>query len=157
MYEEILFNELRIWIPDDFVHMSESMVDCLYPFAERPQILYTNEEKNQYYTFRLTEKSLLADKVMPAAREIRKMIGSLAPASLLSQAMAQSINGLASGSFSFRTDSINESQIHTFYIISLKNQMLLCVTTCPLNDKEGSARLCRLVHQMERISSEEQK
>jgi len=146
MREELLFdNRLRIWLPDEFSFMSEIKVKQLYPFLERPQVLFSNADDTRFLTFSLLEKEFAGSETLPAAREIRRMVWSLYPSSPPTEAVNIPLGEFSCAGVSFQIPSENGLLFHMLYVASLGKRMLLGTYGCPVADRDGKELLRNLV------------
>ena len=155
MQTTVLFDgKLQIYIPDDFSHADESEAAEIYPSLERPQVIFANAGFSRFLTFSLLDKLVSADETLSVAKEIRKLIWSLYPHSLLSEAVFIRFGNLRCGGFFFRTGT-KESQIYNIMCaVSFENRLLLVTYGCGMDDEDGKVLFRKLFAKAEYIGVE---
>ena len=148
-------SKLRISIPEDFYPVQESEAALMFPYRERPQYIYASDALSRFLTFSLLEKPLRAGETMNAAKELRKLVWSLNPSSMLSQAHPFGFGNLRCSGFSFRTGSKDIQVYNTMLAVSFEGRLLLCTYGCRMDDEEGKVLLRRLIADVEYIEVKE--
>jgi len=150
MQETTLFEDkLRIRFPDDFYLVEESEAVEMFPYQDRPQFIYATAGFSRFLTFSLLDKKLGAGENINLVRELRKLIWSLYPSSLLSEANPLRFGNLKCSGFCFRT-GVGESQtFNTMFAVSFEGRLLLGTYGCGINDEEGKTLLKKTIGEAE--------
>jgi len=145
MQELTLFeNKLRVCVPDDFYLVQEPEAVEMFPYQEKPQFIFATAGFSKYLTFSLLEKKLGAGETIKIIRELRKLIWSLYPSSLLSEANPLPFGNQKCSGFSFRTGT-GEAQIYnTMFAVSFEGRLLLGTFGCGIGDEEGKTLLRKI-------------
>ncbi len=151
----MLFRErLRICLPEDFSLVNEEEAAEIYPSAERPQVIFSNEVFSRFLTFSLLNKPLGVEETLNAAKEFRKIIWSIYPSSLLSQAISMRFSDLRCSGFSFRIGTMEKPIFNTMFAVSFEDSLLLGTFGCGMADEEGKTLLRKLIEEAEYIGNE---
>jgi len=148
-------DKLRLYLPDDFYQVEESEASDIYPSLERPQVIFAVAEFSRFLTFSLLDKSLGLEEASVAAREMRKLIWSLYPNSMLTTALPIRFGDFRCSGFSFKTGA-NEAQIYnTMFVVSFEDRLLMGTFGCRLDDDEGKEMLKKLIAEAEHLEAAE--
>jgi len=121
----------------------------MFPYQDRPQFIFAAAGFSRYLTFSLLDKKLGAEETTKIIRELRKLIWSLYPSSLLSEAHPLPFGNLKCSGFSFRT-GVGESQVfNTMFAVSFEGRLLLGTYGCGIGDKEGKKLLKKIIGEAE--------
>ena len=146
----VLFDDrLRINIPEDLHLAQEHEAAEVFPHPKRPQLVFANDDFSRFITFSLLNKPMGQQEAMSAAREMRTMVWSLYPNSILSQAAPFSFGDLSCGSFTFRTGSKGAQVFNTMFVASFNGRMLLGTLGCGIDDLAGMKMLQKLMVEAE--------
>lgn len=144
-------NRLRICLPEDFSPVLESEAAEIYPSSERPQVIFSSANFLTFLTFSLLDKPLGSEETLHAAREMKKLIWSLYPGSILSDIAPLRFGNLRSAGFSFRT-GVKEAQVfNTMFVVSFEDRLLLGTYGCRMDDDEGKRALRRSLAEAEHL------
>ena len=150
MQEIALFeNKLRVCLSDDFYLVQEPEAVEMFPYQEQPQFIFVTAGFSRYLTFSLLDKKLGAEETIKIAKELRKLIWSLNPGSLLSEANPLSFGNLECSGFSFRTDAGETQVFNTMFAVSFESRLLLGTYGCAIGDEEGKALLRKIIGEAE--------
>jgi len=101
----------------------------------------------------LLEKKLGAGETSNVTRELRKLIWSLYPGSLLSDANPMPFGILKCCGFSFRTGAGAAQVFNTMFSVSFEGRLLLGTYGCGIDDEEGKALLKKIIGEAEYIKN----
>ncbi|MDR0469902.1 MAG: hypothetical protein LBH09_08015 [Peptococcaceae bacterium] len=152
----VLFDEkLRIFIPGDFSQAEEYEAAELFPSLERPQVILASDGFSRFLTFSLLNKPLSSEETLNAAREMRKLIWSLYPNSLLSEAAVIRFGDLRCSGFSFRTGAKEAQIFNTMFTASFEDRLLLGTFGCGIDDEDGKILLIQTIAEAEHMGVRE--
>ena len=146
-------SKLRLHLPEGFSQAQESEAAKVFPYRERPQIIYASAGFSRYLTFSLLDKKLGERETIKAATELRKLIWSLHPNSLLSNAGAIRFGNLSCCGFCFLTGAGETQLFNTMFAASFDGKMLLGTCGCGMDDEEGKALLKNLLAKVHIVRS----
>ena len=150
MQEVTLFeNKLRVCVPDEFYLAQEPEAVEMFPYQERPQIIFAVAGFSRYLTFSLLDKKLGAGEPVKIIRELRKLIWSLYPGSLLSEANPLPFGVLECSGFSFRTGAGAAQVFNTMFAVSFEGRLLLGTFGCAIDDEAGKTLLKKIIGEAE--------
>jgi hypothetical protein len=150
MQELALFeNKLRICVSDDFYMVQEPEAVEMFPYQERPQFIFAAAGFSRYLTFSLLEKKLGSGETIKIVKELRKLIWSLYPSSLLSEANPLPFGNLKCCGFSFRTGAGESQAFNTMFAVSFEGRLLLGTYGCEIGDEAGKTLLRRIIGEAE--------
>ena len=144
-------DKLRISLPEDFSPASETEAAEVFPSLERPQIIFACEDFSRFITFSLLDQMLSGEDTLNAAREIRKLVWSCYPNSILSEAVYYRFGDLKCSGFSFRTGAKETQVFNTMLAASFEDSMLLVTYGCGMDDEEGKMMLRQAIAETEYI------
>jgi hypothetical protein len=136
-------------MPEDFSPAQESDAVEMFPYRERPQYILSSPGFSRFLTLSLLEKILKSEDVISAAKELRKMIWSLNPDSMISEANPMCFGNLKCSGFSFHTGAGEDQVFNTMFVVSFEGKMLLGTYGCSMSDEEGKTLLRKCVAESE--------
>ena len=143
----MLFEEqLHVELPDSFQEMKEDRIHMMYPYENKPQIIFEDKEKHRFSTFSLLKEQELADnQVEYAVKMILKVVTSLYPDCLLDEArLTECVEGRC-GWFSFKCAGADGELFHIMYIYPVNGSMMLGTLGCNTMDETGKQQLMEIM------------
>lgn len=147
-------DRLRICLPENFSLIQSEKAAEIYPSLKRPQVIYADAGFSRFLTFSLLDKLLGSEETLNAAKEMRKLIWSLYPSSILSDVVSIRFGNLRCSGFSFRTGPQEEQVFNTMCAVSLENRLLLNTFGCGIDDEDGKTLLRQKIAETEYIKIE---
>ena len=155
MQEVTLFeNKLRVCLSDDFYLVQEPEAFEMFPYQERPQFIFAVAGFSKYLTFSLLDKKLEAEEPVKIIKELRKLIWSLYPSSLLSEATPIPFGNLKCSGFSFSTGVGDAQVFNTMFAVSFENRLLLGTFGCGIGDEDGKTLLRKIIREAEYLKTD---
>jgi len=150
MQEVTLFEKkLRVCISDDFHLVQDPEAVEMFPYQQRPQFIFATAGFSRYLTFSLLDKKLGSEETIKIIRELRKLIWSLYPSSLLSESNPLHFGNQKCSGFSFRTGAGEAQVFNTMFAVSFENRLLLGTLGCGIGDEEGKKLLKKTIGEAE--------
>ena len=150
MQEVMLFeNKLRIYMSDDFYMMQEPEATEMFPYLERPQLIFAVVGFSRFLTFSLLDKKLGSEETIKIIKELRKLIWSIYPSSLLSEANPLPFGNLKCSGFSFRTGDGKAQIFNTMFAVSFESRLLLGTFGCGIGDEDSKTLLRKIISEAE--------
>jgi len=138
-------NKLRIHLPDSLKQVQESEEVKVFPYKERPQIIFASPDCSRFLTFSLLDKELGEGETIRAAKGLRNLILSIHPNSLLSKAGALRFGSLSCCGFRYLTGAGEAQVFNTMFAGSFEGKLLLGTYGCGIGDEEGKALLKKII------------
>lgn len=149
--KSLFFDErLAVRIPNFFQPMESNRVELMYPYEQRPQIIFEDTNTHRFCTFSLLKEQKLAPaQVANAIQSISTAIVGLYPSCLLTDPQLVPNKAGACGWFSFRS-SIREGTLQNFmYIFSVDECMMLGTMGCFIEDEAGKNQMLQMMESLE--------
>jgi hypothetical protein len=134
-------DRLQISLPEDCSPAQALDAAEVFPSAERPQAIFACAGFSRFLTLSLLDKPLGTEETLDAAREMRKLIWSLYPNSILTEAMSLRFGNMKCSGYSYRTGLKEARLFNTMFVVSFESKLLLGTFGCGINDEEGKALL----------------
>jgi hypothetical protein len=122
-------------IPAELKQMHESMKDMLYPYEDRPELIFSDSDGKNQMTFQLIQKKLGQEETRKAAEAVREYISNRYPRSELSPVHLHATGQYPAGWFTMELEEARGMQQHVKAVLSVRNQMFLATATYPEQDR----------------------
>ncbi|MFW6677043.1 hypothetical protein ACOAOT_05215 [Lacrimispora sp. AGF001] len=122
-------------IPAELKQMPESMKDMLYPYEDRPEMIFSDVDGKNQMTFQLIDKNLGQEETRKAAEAVREYISSRYPRSELSPVHFHAAGQYPASWFTMELEEAGGMQQHVKAVLSVRNQMFLATATYPEQDR----------------------
>ena len=122
-------------IPAELKQMPESMKDMLYPYEDRPEMIYSDADGKNQMTFQLIHKNLGQEETSKAAESVREYISSRYPRSELSPVHFHACGLYPARCFTMELEEAGGMQQHVKAVLSVQNEMFLATATYPEQDR----------------------
>lgn len=143
----VLFNGLvNVWLPEGFEDMEPDRTALRYPYKKKPAIIKQNDSGEICMTFDLYEKSLVADQIQSAARNLKKLIRQLYPYNhniIIKQFKTN--QGIVGTGFSFFHIGSKTRQFVEFYVLPIHGRFFFGTMCCPEEKAEDWQETSRKV------------
>ena len=126
---------LSVEIPAELKQMSESMKDMLYPYEDRPEMIFSDADGKNQMTFELIHKNLGQEETRKAAEAVREYISSRYPRSELSPVHLHAAGQYPASWFTMELEDAGGMQQHVKAVLSVRSQMFLATATYPEQDR----------------------
>lgn len=148
IFEEQLFVEL----PDSFHEMALERIKNIYPYDEKPQIIWEDKNTNRFCTFSLfKERGLTGAQTEYAIELIQKAVLSLYPSSLLDEAKLRDCKGGKCGWFSFKGIGDKGELFNLMYIFPVNGCMMFGTMGCGMGDEAGKEQLMDIMKSLQTV------
>lgn len=122
-------------IPAELKQMTESLKDMLYPYEERPEMIFSDAAGKNQMTFQLIHKNLGQEETRKAAEAVREYISGRYPRSELSPVHFHASGQYPASWFTMELEDAGEMQQHVKAVLSVQNEMFLATATYPEEDR----------------------
>ena len=127
---EILKKQFWIWMPDDFVRMSQEMARLNYPIESRPEIIYTSEDSTLNITFSKKIQSLEPGQEEQVRDDIKLLIQRLYPSGSIIESLTVQADDNRLAWFDFISPAIDMDVYNLMFFTSLKGKLLMGSCNC---------------------------
>ncbi len=127
---EILKKQFWIWMPDDFVRMSQEMARLKYPNESRPEIIYTSEDSTLNITFSKKLQSLEPGQEEQVRDDIKLLIQRLYPSGSIIESLTVQADDNRLAWFDFISPAIDMDVYNLMFFTSLKGKLLMGSCNC---------------------------
>lgn len=142
LFEEQLYVEL----PDSYKEMAEEKATGIYPYEEKPQMIFEDEEMHRFCTFSLLKAQKLAvSQTETAIWVIHKVVTGLYPSCMLDEPSQADCGEGKCGWFSFKTAGADGELFHLMYIYPINGSMMLGTMGCRLSDDQGKEQMMEIL------------
>lgn len=118
-------------IPAELKQMSESLKDMLYPYEDRPEIIFSDADGKNQMTFQLIDKNLGQEETRKAAESVREYISSRYPRSEMSPVHLHAAGQYPASWFTMELEEPGGMQQHVKAVLSVRSQMFIATATYP--------------------------
>jgi len=146
MQTVFLFDEkLSINLPEDFIQTTDADASEVFPFYNKPQVIFASKGFSNFLTLSLLEKSLDAEETQNAARGVRKLVWSMYPSSIITEESTMQFGNMKCSGFSFRTGTEDAQKFNTMFVVSFEGKLLFGTFGCGLEDDKAKNSLIKLL------------
>lgn len=120
-----LGGQLLVQIPEEIKEASDGRIKEKFPYQPKPQEVRMNEEGDKIITFNLLECLLEESQVLPAIREVQRLINHKIPESIRTHARCMKLPAGMMGWFSFITGGLLDDVYHIMFLIPVSGKLML--------------------------------
>lgn len=136
-----LGSQFLVQIPEEIKEASDGRIKEKFPYQPKPQEVRMDEEGNRMITFNLLENLLEEEQVLPAIREVQRVINHKIPESIRTHARCMKLPAGMMGWFSFITGGLLDDVYHIMFLIPVSGKLMLGTCHFPaaieLQEKEN--------------------
>lgn len=136
-----LGGQLLVQIPEEIKEAYDERIKEKFPYQPKPQEVRMNEEGDKIITFNLLECLLEESQVLPAIREVQRLINHKIPESIRTHARCMKLPAGMMGWFSFITGGLLDDVYHIMFLIPVSGKLMLGTCHFPaareLQEKEN--------------------
>lgn len=150
----LLFDEkLYVDMPDSYQEMSQTRVDLLYPYEERPQIILESMQTGSFCTFSLFEdQGLMNGQMESAIHAISRIVTRLYPSCILEEGQIMMCGQSSCGWFAFKTIDVEGELYNVMYIFSVNGHMMLGTMGCRMEDEQEKGQMLERLNSLRALS-----
>ena len=112
-------------LPEYLEKQAEEKESKIFPYLQKPQEIFMDEEGGRIITFNLLDKQLEENQIHAAAGEMQRIINHIYPESIRIHTRYAINTAGVLGWFAFVTGGLTEDHYHIMFLMSLSRQMML--------------------------------
>jgi hypothetical protein len=129
-YDEQIF----LYLPDNFMEMSEAYRKIKYPHEQRPDIIRSNSDGSINFTCKLLDHPLQDKQVEQLTQGMKKLIKGSNPSHVFYEEGVLDVEGKPIGYFEFKSSAIDESLFTLMYFLELGGFVFMGTFCCPYRE-----------------------
>lgn len=127
-----LWDDIEMFIPEDFIEMPEEIQAMKYPSISRPQIILTSLDTRINFAFNLSEKKVTEDQVESFLLQMKELLKRTNPAVKFYQKKKEKLpHGQQVYMFDFKSYGVDEALYNMVSFSPLNDGMLQGIFNCP--------------------------
>lgn len=136
MEQEIVKNQMWMWLPKQFTLLSKEYAKIKYPSENRPALIYSNPETTVNLTFSHKQEKLAAGQEAEVCDAFGQVMRRLYPTCrILQQGLVQARNNQAAW-MDFVVPAMDTAIYNLLFVTPVKGRMLIGTCNCPQPDQE---------------------
>lgn len=136
IYKSIDNYKFSMLIPENFKIMDEELAEIKYPGADKPEIIYTNEETTINLTFNLLDDNTSNDDIEPIKNEMVRHMKRLYPASeFYDDETIQTSEGKNVSYFSFNVMLVDNEILNIMFFMEFEKKLIMGGFNCLIYQK----------------------
>ncbi|MDI9208233.1 hypothetical protein MT361_06660 [Clostridium butyricum] len=127
---EFFNNELKIFIPKDFVDMSMEDRKFKYPSESRPEVIKCNDDGSICITLNIIDSPLSEDKVEELKNGMKMIIRKTNPANVFYEDGLIEVNSKNIGFYEFKSSAIDADLYNLMFFAEFMGKTLMGTFSC---------------------------